>query len=110
MSPTDTVTDTSASSASASSAAITVTVVSAPSSAIQNGDTDSVTPDDGVSSSRIVPVAVDVAVTLVAAPETLRPTVKVSSSSFSESSVVATANVCVSPAVPAKSIAAVFPV
>ena len=62
------------------------------------------------SSLRIVPVAVDVAVTLAEVPETLRPTVNVSSSSSSASWVVATVNVCVSPAVPAKLIAAVFAV
>ena len=64
----------------------------------------------GPSSSTIVPVAVSVAATGSCAVETVRPTVKVSSASESVSSVVATVNVCVSPAVPAKVSAAVFSV
>ena len=62
------------------------------------------------SSSVIVPVAVSVAVTGNDVPETLRRTVNVSSVSAPASSVVATVNVCVSPAVPAKVSAAVFSV
>ena len=50
----------------------------------------------------IVPVAVSVAVTSAVVPDTLKLTVNVSSGSWSSSSVVATVNVCVSPAVPVK--------
>ena len=56
----------------------------------------------GASSLRMVPVAVAVAVTAADVPETLSATEKVSSSSTSSSSVVATVNVFLSPAVPAK--------
>ena len=62
------------------------------------------------SSFVIVPVAVPVAVTVPAAPETLILTVKVSSASTAASSVVATVKVSVSPAVPAKLTPAVFSV
>ena len=62
------------------------------------------------SSLVIVPVAVSVAVTVVEVPEMLRPTVKVSSSSTTVSSVVVTVKACVSPDVPAKARAAVFSV
>ena len=62
------------------------------------------------SSSLIVPVAVEVAVTLWVVPETASPTVNVSSPSSSPSSVVATVKLTVSPAVPAKSSAVVFSV
>ena len=55
-------------------------------------------------------MAVSVATTVVSVPETMRPTANVSSSSASASSVVATANVCVSPAFPANVSAAVFAV
>ena len=58
----------------------------------------------------MVPVAVSVAVTVSDAPDTARLTVNVSSSSFSLSSVVATVKVCVSSAVPAKLMPAVFSV
>ena len=56
----------------------------------------------------MVPVAGPVAVT-ASDPETTRLMVKVSSSSSSSSSVVATVKVFVSPALPAKVMAAVFP-
>ena len=62
-----------------------------------------------LSSSMIVPVAVD-ASTVCEVPETPRPSVKVSSVSNSVSSAVATVNVFVSPLVPANSSAAVFAV
>ena len=58
----------------------------------------------------IVPVAVSVAVTVSEVPETDRLTVNVSSSSWSVSSVVDTVKTWVSPAVPAKLMAAVFSV
>ena len=58
----------------------------------------------------MVPVPVSVAVTVAEVPETARLTVKVSFGSASLSSVVATVNVCVSPAVPAKLSAAAFSV
>ena len=63
-----------------------------------------------LSSLVIVPVAVAVAVTLWVVPETAKPTVNVSSSSISSSSLVEIVNVCVSPAVPVKVRAAVFSV
>ena len=63
-----------------------------------------------MSSLRIVPVAVSVAVTVSGAPETARFTVNVSSASTTESSVVVTVKVFDSPAVPAKLIPAVFSV
>ena len=57
----------------------------------------------------MVPFAVSVALT-ACVPETARLTVKSSLCSASVSSIVATVNVCVSPAVPAKVSAAVFSV
>ena len=51
-----------------------------------------------------------VAVTVSKVPVTAKPTVNVSSASAPLSSIVATVNVCVSPAVPAKVSAAVFSV
>ena len=63
----------------------------------------------GLSSSTIVAVAEDVA-TVSEVPETVRPTVKVSSDSRRVSSVVATVKVCDSSAAPAKVSAAVFSV
>ena len=57
--------------------------------------------------SRIVPVAATVASTATVVPETDRATMNVSSSSTSESSMVATMRVRVSPAVPAKLMAVV---
>ena len=65
---------------------------------------------DAVSSLVIVPVAVSLAVTGCVVPETVRATVKVSSASTSSSSVVATLNACVSPAVPLKAMAGVLAV
>ena len=62
------------------------------------------------SSSVMVPVAVSVALTVAEVPETARLTVKVSSVSTSESSVVATVKDLVSPAAPVKRSAAVFSV
>ena len=62
------------------------------------------------SSSVIVPVPVSVAVTVSVVPDTARLTVNVSSLSTTASSVVATLNVFVSPAVPVKVSAAVFSV
>ena len=67
-------------------------------------------PAGTVSSSSIVPVAVSVAVTVTEVPDTLRPTVNVSSDSSSLSSVVATVKLFDSPAFPAKLIPTVFPV
>ena len=55
-------------------------------------------------------MAVDVAVTVSEVPETLKPTVNVSSDSTTASSAVATVKVCVSPAVPANVSAVVFSV
>ena len=63
-----------------------------------------------VSSSAIVPVAMSVALTVREVPETVRLTMKVSSASTLESSVVATLKLCVSPAVPANVSAPVFSV
>ena len=65
---------------------------------------------EAMSSSRMVPVAVPEAVTGCVVPETVRPTVKVSSASTFRSSVVDTVNDCVSPAVPLKARAAVLAV
>ena len=62
------------------------------------------------SSSLMVPVPVSVAVTVTVVPDTVRPSVNVSSPSAKASSIVATVKVCVSPAVPAKVRAAVFSV
>ena len=58
----------------------------------------------------MVPVALSLADTVFDVPETDSSTVKVSSVSTTSSPVVATVNVCVSPAVPAKVRAAVFAV
>ena len=69
-----------------------------------------VTAGTAPSSLVIVPVAVSVAVTVTEVPETVRPTVNVSSSSAAVSSVVATVKVFVSPAVPVKVSAVVFSV
>ena len=84
---------------------VTVTVMAPPSLPFAS----SIVTAGSLSSSRIVPVAVDVS-TASEVPETARPTVKVSSASTSASSVVATVNFCVSPAVPAKVSAVVFAV
>ena len=62
------------------------------------------------SSLVMVPVAVSVAVTVTVVPETLRPTVNVSSVSTTASSVVDTVKLRVSPAVPANVSADVFSV
>ena len=87
---------------------VTVKEIASPSSALASA---MVTVAGGaVSSLVIVPVAVEVAVTLWVVPETARPTVNVSFSSTSVSSVVDTLNVCVSLAVPAKVRAVVFSV
>ena len=84
---------------------VTVNVIPSPSVAEASAMVNA-----GLSSLVIVPVAVSVAVTVTEAPDTLRPTVNVSSDSTSVSSVVAAVKVCVSPAVPAKLIPAVFSV
>ena len=84
---------------------VTVNSIPSPSSAEASS---MVTAGGTWSSSVIVPVAVPVAVTVAEVPDTLRATVKVSSDSSSLSSLVATVKVCVSPAVPAKLIPAMF--
>ena len=61
-----------------------------------------------LSSSLMVPVPVSLTVTPVGAPDTLKPTVKVSLASSTASSSVETVNVLVSPLVPLKSRSAVF--
>ena len=99
--PIDTVTGVFAATAE-DAVAVTVTDVEPASSLTLDGLTDSVIETAALSSSAMVPVAASPAVTLWVVPETLRPTVKVSSSSTSVSSVVETVNVCVSPAVPLK--------
>ena len=58
----------------------------------------------------MVPVAVSLSSTVSVVPETVRPTVNVSSVSSSVSSMVETVNVCVSPALPVKASASVFAV
>ena len=63
-----------------------------------------------LSSSVIVPVALAVAVTVAVVPETVRPTVKVSSASISVSPVVDTVKLCCSPSVPVKLSGTVFSV
>ena len=83
----------------------TVNVIASPSSALASAIVTV-----ALSSLVIVPVAVEVAVTSWVVPETAKPTVKVSSSSISSSSLVETVNVCVSPAVPLKVSAVVFSV
>jgi len=103
----------STATSSASNQPLVVSVISAPSppSVIVAGDAGpSVTDIASPSSSVIVPVPVSVAVTVSVVPDTVRPTVNVSSPSTRASSVVATVNVSVSPAVPAKARAAVFSV
>ncbi len=86
---------------------VTVKVMSSPSSALAFA----ILTTAGVSSSsRIVPVALEVAVTLAEVPDTLSLTLKVSSDSSSESSVVVTVKVRVSPLVPEKEIPLVFSV
>ena len=87
---------------------VTVNVNESPSVATASA---SVTPvGRSTSSSVIVPVAVPVSVTANDVPETLRPTVNVSSDSLAASSVVATTKVCSSPLVPWNVSAAVFSV
>ena len=98
--------------------AVTWTVRAPPSSATlsciplvrMSVSTDSVIEVGCRSSSSMVPVAVSAAVTATVVPDTVKPTVNVSSSSARTSSVVATVKVCVSPAVPAKARCAVFSV
>jgi len=89
---------------SVENAAVTVTVVPESPSPTLGGLTDRFTAG-APSSSRMVPVAVSVAVIVSDVPDTVRLTVNVSFGSTAASSVVATVKVCVSPAVPAKSIA-----
>ena len=84
---------------------VTVKVIESPSDALASSIVTA-----GASWLMMVPVAVSVAVTAVWVPETATLTVKVSSSSWSASSVVATANVFASPAAPAKASPAVFSV
>ena len=84
---------------------VTVNVIKSPSSA----DASATVNAGAGSSLTIVPVA-GVAVTASDVPETLRLTVKVSSGSWTASSVVSTSRVFDSPAVPAKVSAAVFSV
>ena len=81
-------------------------VIASPSSA----DASAIVSVGSRRSSKIVPVAVSVAVTVTGVPETVRPTVKVSEASATLSPVVATVKVCVSPAAPAKASPAVFAV
>ena len=81
---------------------VTVKVIASPSSALASAIVTV-----ALSSLVIVPVAVDVAVTLWVVPDTLRPTVNVSLASTSESSVVGTVKITLSPAVPSKSSAVV---
>ena len=93
---------------------VTVNVIPTPSvaeaSATVSTAASSVVPLALSSSLRIVPAAVSVAVTVAEVPETVRPTVNVSSGSTAPSSVVATVKVFASPAVPAKVSAEVFSV
>ena len=84
---------------------VTVKVRESPSSALASAIVTV-----ALSSLVMVPVAVSVAVTVVDVPETLKPTVKVSSASTTSSSVVATVKVFVSPAVPSNLSAPVFSV
>ena len=77
---------------------VAVKVIASPSSA----DASAIV-SDAASSSRIVPVAMSVAITTAFAdggPSTSRRTVKVSSASPTASSVVGTVKVCVSPLLP----------
>ena len=85
---------------------VTVKVRASPSGALASA----IVTAGPASSSMIVPFAVSVASTVVDVPETVRPTVNVSSVSMPVSSVVATVNVCFSPAVPANVSPAVFSV
>ena len=85
---------------------VTVKVRESPSAALASA----IVTAGPASSSMIVPFAVSVAFTVVEVPETVRPTVNVSSVSMPASSVVATVNVCFSPAVPANVSPAVFSV
>ena len=85
---------------------VTVKVIESPSLA----DASAIVSVGGRLSSKIVPVAVSVAVTVTDVSETVRPTVKVSAVSATASSVVATVKVCVSPRVPAKASPDVFSV
>ena len=85
---------------------VTVNVIVSPSLADASATVTVALP----SSSVIVPVPVSVAVTLAVVSDTARPTVNVSSGSTAVSSLVATVNVCVSPAVPAKLRPAAFSV
>ena len=89
------------------SSSVTVNVICSPSA---DDASSIVTVATAPSSLVIAPVAVSVALTGACVPETARLTANVSSTSASASSVVATVNVCVSPAVPANVIAAVFAV
>ena len=82
---------------------VTVKVMSSPSSAFV-----SFTVTAALSSSLTVPVPVSLTVTFEGAPETDRPTVKVSFASSAASSVVETVNVLVSPFVPVKVSSPVF--
>ena len=82
---------------------VTVKVIFSPSDAFA-----SFTLTAALSSLSMVPVPVSVAVTLSDVPETVRPTVKVSSASSTASSVVETVKVWVSLAVPVKVNAFVF--
>ena len=82
---------------------VTVKEIASPSSALASAIVTV-----ALSSLLIVPVAVEVAVTSWVVPETVKPTVNVSSASISSSSLVETLNVCVSPAVPLKLSAVVF--
>ena len=87
---------------------VTVNDIDSPSAA-EASATVTAGPGGAASSLTIVPVA-GVAVTASDVPETLRLTVKVSSGSWTASSVVSTSRVFDSPAVPAKVSAAVFSV
>ena len=85
---------------------LTVKVICSPSKATAS----SIVTSGAAPSSVMVPVAVSVAVTVPAAPETLRPTVNVLFELSFVSSVVATVKVFVSPTVPVKLSAVVFSV
>ena len=87
---------------------VAVNVIASPSSAAASATVNMAR--ESRLSSRMVPVAVSVAVTANDVPERLRLTVKVSSDASTVSAMVATAKVCVSPALPAKATAAVFSV
>ena len=91
---------------------VTVNVIGSPSAALASETVTAaaLAPPSFPSSSVMVPVAVSVAVTVWVVPDTARLTAKVSSFSSSVSSVVDTVRVFVSPAEPAKDMAAVFSV